>query len=97
MLLYKNLKRHYRYVLLYIYLLVKQLYVLLLLFVALLHDEILSFSWTDVIDNDIIKYNVSTKEDLSRIRILLEANYCSEMSCSTHQTEINNFYYDIVY
>ena len=36
------------------------------------------------------------KEDLSRIRIPLEALYCSEMSCSTHQADINNFYYDIV-
>ena len=59
-------------------------------------DEILSFNWTDVTDNDIIKYNVCTKEDLSRIRIPLEALYCSEMSCSTHQADINNFYYDIV-
>ena len=48
-------------------------------------DEILSFNWTDVTDNDIIKYNVCTKEDLSRIRIPLEALYCSEMFCSTHK------------
>ena len=54
-------------------------------------DEILSFNWTDVTDNNIIKYNVCTKEDLSRIRIPLEALYCS-----THQADINNFYYDIV-
>ena len=59
-------------------------------------DEILSFNWTDVTNNDIIKYNVCTKEDLSRIRIPLEALYCNEMSCSTHQADINNFYYDIV-
>ena len=41
-------------------------------------DEILSFNWTDVTDNDIIKYNVCTKEDLSRIRIPLEALYCNK-------------------
>ena len=59
-------------------------------------DEILSFNWTDVIDNNISRYNVCTKEDLSKIRIPLEALYCSEMSCSTHQADINHFYYDIV-
>ena len=54
-------------------------------------EEILLFNWTDVTDNDIIKYNVCTKEDLSRILIPLDALYCSEMSCSTHQTDINSF------
>ena len=53
-------------------------------------DKIFSFNWTDVTDNDIIKYNVCIKEDLSRICIPLEALYCSEMSCSTHQADINN-------
>ena len=47
-------------------------------------------------DYDIIKYNVCTKEDLSRIRIPLKELYCSEMSCSTYQADINHFYYDIV-
>ena len=45
---------------------------------------------------DIAKYNVCTKEDLSRIRIPLVALYCNEMSYSTHQADIDNFYYDIV-
>ena len=59
-------------------------------------DEKLSLNWTDVTVNDIIKYNVCTKEDLSRIRFLLEALYCNEISCSTHQADVNNFYYDIL-
>ena len=50
-------------------------------------NEILLFNWTDVTDNDTIKYNVCTKEDQSRIRIPLEALYCSEMSCSNHKAE----------
>ena len=54
-------------------------------------DEILSFNWTDVTDNDIIKYNMCTNEDLFRICIPLEALYCSEMSYSTHKADINNY------
>ena len=59
-------------------------------------DTIISCNWTDVTDNDIIKYNVCTKEDLSRICIPHEAFYCGEMSCSTHQADINSFDHGII-
>ena len=36
------------------------------------------------------------KKDLSRIRIPLDALQCNDMSCGTHQKDIDHFYYDIV-
>ena len=59
-----------------------------------IQDTRYSISGTKPIVKTIL--DVCTKEDLFRIRIPLEALYCSEMSCSTHQADINNLYYDIV-
>ena len=36
------------------------------------------------------------KKDLSKIRIPLDALQCNDMSCGTHQKDIDYFYYDIV-
>ena len=59
-------------------------------------DDVPSFNWKDITDNDIINYNSCTKQDLSRIRIPLDALRCNNISCSDHQADIDHFYYDIV-
>ena len=60
------------------------------------NDESPSFNWKDLTDNDLLNYSICTKKDLSRIRIPLDALQCNDMSCGTHQKDIDHFYYDIV-
>ena len=60
------------------------------------NDESPSFNWKDLTDNNLLNYSICTKKDLSRIRIPLDALQCNDMSCGTHQKDIDYFYYDIV-
>ena len=55
-------------------------------------NDVPTFNWKDLTDNDLLKYNVCTKKDLSRIYIPLEALKCSDMSCSIHQKVIDCFF-----
>ena len=59
-------------------------------------DDVPSFNWKDITNNDIINYILCTKQDLSRIQISLDAFRCNDMCCSDHQADIDHFYYDIV-
>ena len=60
------------------------------------NDESPSFNWKDLTDNNLLNYTICTKKDISRIRIPLDALQCNDMSCGTHQKDIDHFYYDIV-
>ena len=59
-------------------------------------NDVRTFNWKDLIDFDLLNYNLCTEKDLSRNCIPLEALKCSDMSCSIHQKDIDCFYYDIV-
>ena len=60
------------------------------------NDKSPFFNWKNLTDNDLLSYSICTKKDLSRICIPLDALQCNDMSCGTHQKDIDYFYYDIV-
>ena len=55
-----------------------------------------SFNWNGATDHDLYKYSLSTKSQLSKLSIPLDALRCSDVSCTVHQQDIDNFYYSIV-
>ena len=55
-----------------------------------------SFNWNGATDHDLYRYSLSTKSQLSKLSIPLDALRCSDVSCTVHQKDIDNFYYSIV-
>ncbi len=51
-----------------------------------------SYNWYSATDTDINKYNLCTKAELSKIKLPLEAIHCTNVSCTTHQADIDIFY-----
>ena len=54
-----------------------------------------SFNWNGATDHDLYRYSLSTKSQLSKLSIPLDALRCNDVSCTVHQKDIDNFYYSI--
>ena len=60
------------------------------------NNNMSSFNWNGATDHDLYRYSLSTKSQLSKLSIPLDALRCSDVSCTLHQQDIDNFYYSIV-
>ena len=60
------------------------------------NNNMSSFNWNGATDHDLYRYSLSTKSQLSKLSIPLDALRCSDVSCTVHQQDIDNFYYSIV-
>ena len=60
------------------------------------NNNMSSFNWNGATDHDLYRYSLSTKSQLSKISIPLDALRCSDVSCTVHQQDIDKFYYSIV-
>ena len=60
------------------------------------NNNMSSFNWNGATDHDLYRYSLSTKSQLSKLSIPLDALRCNDVSCTVHQKDIDNFYYSIV-
>ena len=56
------------------------------------NNNMSSFNWNGATDHDLYRYSLSTKSQLSKLSIPLDALRCNDV----HQKDIDNFYYSIV-
>ena len=61
-----------------------------------INNNMSSFNWNGSRDHDLYRYSLSTKSQLSKLSIPLDALRCNDVSCTVHRKDIDDFYHSIV-